>query len=429
MTNQLLVVVTVFISFSSSHDKDLIKEILVVTEPKIVVPESTDKKSGFVLVTSGESKVFAQCFESVSTGIIDNSAGKSFPSFNVRYKNGIYTNGIEGTFNNVTEAVVDEKGAFVDTTIPTVCTVSGSVQVEDGVAYYLDRNEIAIITFDPEIKKVTGSIELSSVFRDNKTQDSMIRIQRYRDSIVRGDTLFLRYSGNKKGAKTDSLLYRVVDLSSGTYQETIPYTGTQGAFSFKGNRDEDGNIWISTGVNRPKPLVKQAIAKIPAGSTDFDKSYLHNYTNDVQYAEQLIQLNGRFDYAGDGIAYSLGSVTFPHGIVDLIAAKPNKAHWKLKRYNTALSTQANVQWWRMALNAQTTTIIPKRSMIALNTWYECEQGDGEMYFSIANTEENVVYNYDENTSKSEKNFGLSNGGAIIGFSDLAKEYESLGTIF
>lgn len=388
---------------------------------------ATEKQTGYLLytqLTDGSGTDYVQYFETLPSGTVDNTQGKSFTSFfsgGLAYDNYVVSLEVNGAGSGMSKVMANTDGeVFVKGTLPTVGSTAWGIVRDATTAYADDRNDNNILIFDPSTMQNKGIIDMSNAFRAPQWTSSQ-----FEGFVVRGNDLFvctrpLDATGSLYAS--DSCIYNHIDLVTGTFQKSFFFPNADLARRNNQNWvDEQGNVYIyqSGKINVPQ-TVKPSILKIPAGATEFDPNYNFKFIDATGGAALSlpVQAGGGFNYHKNGKAYAIASTSFPPELLAFLAVKgTNFSTWTPEDYQTAfgiLETAANGQYVELDLVAQTAKVltdIPSTSPFNGNTFIV----DDKIYCVVSTPNENALYEYDPATGTSRKAFDVSAGGTIGSF--------------
>ena len=382
--------------------------------------------SGFLIISTVPGNTFIRYTTDLPSGTFDVAAGESFDGFAFRDQLGaeLLVESLSSS-QGVEKLIVNESGVLQS--VENIATFGDAFPVhiaDQNTAYYSDANNIEeLVIFNPSTMQSTGSIDLSDAFFSEGADT-----ENYGGITTRGNDLFIPYRG-RKGTQFvfDSLIYHVIDRSTNSYVKTIfmPDRGEPRVFNFP-TIDEQGNIYHLANGNETFPqTIRPSIVRIPAGSTDFDKSYDFQPINTIPGGDQIpLQSLENFYYGSNGIAYALGMVQLPAAVTQIINDGGGFQSLNQEQVNTILAllaTEPSAAWLRIDLNAQTVNIIDG---IPLSSPFVdlVTEVDGEFYFGVSNGDLNRVYRYNPDTQTSVEAFRLSNAsGNLSEIIDLSKE--------
>lgn len=389
------------------------------------ISDSQGLTSGFLIVSQTETNRFVRYTPELPTGTFDVSLGQSFQEFTFRdqFRGQLFIKS-QSSNQGIEKFVVTEAGALESVANLSTPGFAFPVEViDENTGYYNDNNNIEeLVIFDPATMENTSPIDLSSGFFFEEAN-----FQNYGGITVRGTDMFVPYRPFINNVyAVDSLVYNVVDLTTNSYVKTIFLPGHISPRVFNDPVvDEQGNIFhLTTGDQVVPNTFKPSIIKIPAGSTDFDRSYEFRPLDGIPGGAQLpTQLLDRFYYGADGIAYALGNVRIPPGITQIVAdagGVDQLTEEELLSIRVLLATDPSFAWLRIDLNAQTVSIIDGIPLTSPSTSL-VEEIDGNMYFGSASANLSVIYRYDPVTQTSAEAFRLSQAsGEIFDIIDLSR---------
>ncbi|MEM6736948.1 MAG: hypothetical protein AAGC64_02360 [Bacteroidota bacterium] len=386
----------------------------------------TEKTSGYVLHTqvAGETiSNFVQFFDEIPSGTVDNTQGKSFPSFSVSQisENFIVSGNVTGAQEGLSQIKFDLEGeAFESAFLPTTGTTGFTGLKDANSAYFDDRNSENIIVFDPSAMQSKDVIDMSSVYRGSQWTGVT-----WETFVVRDNDLFVwsrpAIAGSGSFYATDSAIVNHIDLTTGTYQSTSFFDGH--GLSRRNTEnwvDEQGNIFMAVTLGNPGSGARPSILKIPAGSTGFDPNYEFFFVDAVggEASTLLLQTASNFEYYKNGLAYCVVSTTFPPelaAIIDEIGLNP--ATWTqddVNRVVAILFSAENGKLVEINVNDQTTRVIEGLPVVS-GFASSVNVIEDKLYFAAIGSELNALYEYNPTTSESAKLFDVSAGGQIVGF--------------
>jgi hypothetical protein len=338
------------------------------------------KEDGYVLSAASQStgglSFYVGQYDTEPKGDVDLTKKSAYPTFNVRanYKNYIYAPAPSDDKKFSKLAIDKTSGALVEVaSIPLLTFLSAVNIISDELGIYSTYEDRGVYFFNPKTMEKIAQVDMSKAkgFPDNEVNIYTDFIYRPQDNKIFAT---LHTNSRKTGAFYDSqnIYLEVIDVNTRKWEKTVVYEQATYPIS-RGLEndlvDEQGNIYVVTqgqygldgqlGPNAAKRS-KPQILKIPAGSTEFDKTYSFNPVVAVGLPNLMFQLLLGTIYDANGIAYAcISGQQDPPRLLELIgklAANTITAAEYTELQSLAFYG-ANQRWAKLDLKAQTDTVI------------------------------------------------------------------------
>lgn len=412
-----------------------------------VTPETDSKyqQEGYVMAsvsqTSASNTYYAGYFSDLPSGPVDLTTKVSYANFAPRtsWKNYLFGAPLVDDKKLAKLAVVKSTGALEEVaSIPLVDYIQSVVIITDQLGVYSTWGNRALFMFNPTTMEALGQIDMSSAQNFPNNEINSYAHLTYRSSDNR---LFaaLYTNSSKTGQYYDAqnVYIEVVNMTTRQWEKTAIYEQATYPFTRGANNgivDEAGNVYIITqgqygldgqlGPNAAQRSRPQ-ILKIPAGSTDFDKSYSFNPVTAAGLPNLMFQLLLGGVYDANGIMYAcISGQQDSARLLELIAklASNTITATEYQELSNLAFYDANQRWAKLDLNAKTATFISDMPLTAGYAYPITYKYDGKIYMPVYNStlKQNGLYSFDPSTGKSTALNALTAGGMITHFFKLTK---------
>lgn len=415
------------------------------TEDETPTAESKYQEEGYVMAsisqTSASNTFYAGYFPTLPSGTIDLTTKSSYSSFypSTVWKNYMYGQPLVSDKKLSKQAIVKATGAIEEVaSIPLVDFLSRVLIINDQLGVYSTGGNRGLFMFNPTTMENLGPIDMSAAqnFPDHETNIYAYLTYRPNDNRLFA-ALYTNSSKTGQFYDAQNVYVEVINMTTKKWEKTAvfeqaTYPVTRG--SENSLVDENGNVYIFTqgqygldgqlGPNAAKRSRPQ-ILKIPAGSTDFDKTYSFNPVNGVGFSNLMFQLVLGGVYDANGIAYAcISGQQDPPRLLELIAklATNTITATEYQELSNIAFYSANQRWARLDLNAKTATIIADIPLTAAYGYPITYKYDGKIFLPAYNSEQklNGIYSYDPAGNKATLVNSLTAGGLITHFYKLTK---------
>ncbi|KAA9353612.1 hypothetical protein [Larkinella humicola] len=415
------------------------------SDPDTPAAESKYQEEGYVLAsisqTSASNTFYAGYFPTLPSGNVDLTAKSSYSSFypSATWKNYLFGQPLVSDKKLSKMAVVKATGAIEEVaSIPLVDYISRVLIINDQLGVYSTGGNRALFMFNPTTMENLGPIDMASAqnFPDHETNIYPHLTYRASDNRLFA-SLYTNSSKTGQFYDAQNVYVEVINMTTKKWEKTAVFEQATYAVSRGAENslvDENGTIYVITqgqygldgqlGPNAAKRSRPQ-ILKIPAGSTDFDKTYSFNPVSAVGLPNLMFQLVLGGVYDANGIAYAcISGQQDPPRLLELIAklATNTITATEYQELSNLAFYGANQRWARLDLNAKTATIIQDIPLTAGYGYPITYKYDGKIYMPVYNAEQklNGIYSYDPTTSKATQIAALTAGGLITHFYKLTK---------
>lgn len=407
--------------------------------------DSKYQEEGYVMATATQSSAgysyYAGYYPTLPTGNVDLTAKSSYAVFLPRatWKNYMYGNPLVSDQKLSKMAVVKATGAVEEVaSIPLLDYLQHVIIINDNLGVYSAGGNRALFMFNPTTMESLGQIDMSKATTFAANEENSYAQLIYRASDNR---LFacLYTNSTKTGQFYDAVnvYVEVVNMATKQWEKTTMFEQATYPFSRGSNNslvDENGNIFIicqgqtgldgQLGPNAAKRSRPQ-ILKIPAGTTEFDKTYSFNPVNAAGFPNLMFQLLVGGIYDSNGIAYACisGQADSPRllELIGKLATNTITATEYGELQNLAFFG-AFQRWAKLDLNAKTATFIQDLPLTAGYGYPVSYKYDGKFYFPIYNATQNQngFYSYDPSANKSTQLNSVTSGGILTHLLKLTK---------
>lgn len=409
------------------------------------IADSKYQEEGYVMAsisqTSASNTFYAGYFPTLPSGNIDLTTKSSYSNFypSAIWKNYMFGQPLVSDKKLSKQAIVKTTGAIEEVaSIPLVDFISRVIIINDQLGVYSTGGNRALFMFNPTTMESLGQIDMSSAqnFPDNETNIYANLTYRASDNRLFA-ALFTNSSKTGQFYDAQNVYVEVINLTTKKWEKTAIYEQATYPFtrgSENGIVDEAGNVYIITqgqygldgqlgpnGAKRSKPQ----ILKIPAGSTDFDKTYSFNPVNAAGLPNLMFQLLLGGVYDANGVMYAcISGQQDSARLLELIAklATNTITATEYQELSNLAFYDANQRWAKLDLNAKTATFIQDIPLTAGYAYPITYKYDGKIYMPAYNSalKLNGLYSYDPSTSKATQLNSVTAGGLITHFYKLTK---------
>ncbi|GAB4047505.1 hypothetical protein [Spirosoma litoris] len=409
------------------------------------IADSKYQEEGYVMAsisqTSASNTFYAGYFPTLPSGNIDLTTKSSYSNFypSAIWKNYMFGQPLVSDKKLSKQAIVKATGAIEEVaSIPLVDFISRVIIINDQLGVYSTGGNRALFMFNPTTMESLGQIDMSSAqnFPDNETNIYANLTYRASDNRLFA-ALFTNSSKTGQFYDAQNVYVEVINLTTKKWEKTAIYEQATYPFtrgSENGIVDEAGNVYIITqgqygldgqlgpnGAKRSKPQ----ILKIPAGSTDFDKTYSFNPVNAAGLPNLMFQLLLGGVYDANGVMYAcISGQQDSARLLELIAklATNTITATEYQELSNLAFYDANQRWAKLDLNAKTATFIQDIPLTAGYAYPITYKYDGKIYMPAYNSalKLNGLYSYDPSTSKATQLNSVTAGGLITHFYKLTK---------
>ncbi|MDR6193227.1 hypothetical protein [Siphonobacter sp. SORGH_AS_0500] len=420
---------------------------LACSKPADPTPGTDSKyqEEGYIMAsisqTSASETYYAGYFPTLPSGSVDLTTKASYSNFVPRtaWKNYLFGPPLVSDKKLAKMAVVKATGAIEEVaSIPLVDYLQAVIIINDQLGVYSTGGNRTLFMFNPSTMESLGQIDMSSAqnFPNNDLNNYAYLTYRASDNRL---FAALYTNSYKTGQYYDAqnVYVEVINLTTRKWEKTTVYEQATYPFTRGANNgivDEAGNVYIITqgqygldgqlGPNAAKRS-KPQILKIPAGSTDFDKSYSFTPVTATGLPNLMFQLLLGGVYDANGIMYAcLSGQPDSARLLELIAklATNSITSSEYQELSNLAFYDPNQRWAKLDLNAQTATFISDMPLTAGYAYPITYKYDGKIYMPVYNTslKQNGMYSYDPATGKSTSLNTLAAGGMITHFFKLTK---------
>ncbi|QMW03294.1 hypothetical protein [Spirosoma foliorum] len=415
------------------------------TDDTAPVADSKYQEEGYVMAsisqTSASNTFYAGYFPTLPSGNIDLTSKSSYSSFypSAVWKNYMFGQPLVSDKKLSKQAIVKATGAVEEVaSIPLVDFLSRVIIINDQLGVYSTGGNRALFMFNPTTMESLGQIDMTSAqnFPDNETNIYAYLAYRPNDNRLFA-ALYTNSSKTGQFYDAQNVYVEVINLTTKKWEKTAiyeqaTYPATRG--SENSIVDESGNVFIITqgqygldgqlGPNAAKRS-KPQILKIPAGSTDFDKTYSFNPVTAAGLPNLMFQLVLGGVYDANGVAYAcISGQQDSARLLELISklATNTITATEYQELSNLAFYDANQRWAKLDLNAKTATFIQDIPLTAGYAYPITCKYDGKIYMPVYNSslKLNGIYSYDPSASKSTALNTVTAGGLITHFYKLAK---------
>ncbi|GAB3775886.1 hypothetical protein GCM10028818_20590 [Spirosoma horti] len=415
------------------------------SETDTPVADAKYQEEGYVMAsisqTSAANTYYVGYFPTLPSGNLDLTTKSSYANFfpSAVWKNYFYGQPLVSDKKLSKLGIVKATGAVEEVaSIPLVDFINRVIIINDQLGVYSTGGNRALFMFNPTTMESLGQIDMTSAQNFPANETNIYANLTYRASDNRlFAALFTNSSKTGQYYDAQNVYVEVINLTTKKWEKTAIYEQATYPFtrgSENGIVDEAGNVYIMTqgqygldgqlgpnGAKRSKPQ----ILKIPAGSTEFDKSYSFNPIDAAGLPALMFQLMLGGVYDANGIAYvCLSGQQDSARLLELISklATNTITATEYQELSNLAFYDANQRWAKLDLNAKTATFIQDMPLTAGYAYPITYKYDGKIYMPIYNStlKQNGIYRYDPTTSKATQINSLTAGGLITHFYKLTK---------
>ncbi|MEM9361872.1 MAG: hypothetical protein AAGA43_04505 [Bacteroidota bacterium] len=389
-------------------------------------PEDARLRSGFIVIAATPNNdIIAKYFSEMPSGTADLTTGAQvFEDFQPEdvLDGYLYTTGSTDGNGGIGRARVNGNGQIVDDGNIVAVGSNRRVLIVDATTgiYTTQASPAQVGIFNPLTMQQDGLIDMSD--------EGLPGPQRMRGFVIRGDEIFTHIvSLTRNQVPFTSFYVQSANYRTGQFTGTTEFPGRPLVnwpnAPFSNSVDEDGNVYMLASGNIPSGSTQGTLHKIPAGSNEFDQTYVFNPALQVNPGNFILPNTFFFHYLGNDIGVALSITSVPQAVQDLlqsVGGDPRNLSEDQLLLALALFNQEDTgNWVRINVETQETERIagipgqgglsPALSVVI----------DGEVYLSISTGSENAFYRYNPTTNTVEKAFDVVGGGTILGLVDLS----------
>ncbi|MEM6722844.1 MAG: hypothetical protein AAF598_02340 [Bacteroidota bacterium] len=410
-----LIVVFILLAINACKEEE-------VVEPPIALPLKT---AGFVVVgTTSSETALAKYIETLPETVVDLSDGTDFPRF-------FPTSIVDASLflprpdqaAGFSKYVVDADGDLEEAgVLPTVSQGSFRIQARDAdLGVYHDRATPNTVTvFNPTTLEIRSTIDMSAGPVPGDID------QRYQRFVFRGDEIYAPIRG-EDGSSFPEFIVHSANLVTGTFVNSTARQGngvseivTTNNFG-QGLVDTDGSLYIQDAGNFEGTGIGGRVNKIPAGSTEFDPTYVFEPALLLNPLNIFLPAFNSFKLFAPGRAIAKVNASTPQAAIDIVIGAGGVGNLSTDQVDEIfdiLFSAETAAWCVLDLEAKTVTPIdgvPLQGVFSGGTTFE---HDGGLYLPISTTSESAYYRYDIATGVAAKAFDVT-GADILGIFNLS----------
>ncbi|MEL6719288.1 MAG: PKD domain-containing protein [Bacteroidota bacterium] len=423
---------TVTLTSSNGTESSETSQSVEVAAPELY------QSSGYWVSSFSSSSVgssyFGSYFEDLPSGDIDLTQFQSFPLafFRTSFGKFFYGNPTDGVNTGLVKYAIDiETNQLVEVeSIPTLSNPTEIKIINEELGFYSFFDQLQIVAFNPTTMEDIATIDLSANTPLNTDLENGISGLFYNE--VTGKLLAPLYVNDPNtGQFYDdvSVYVEVIDVASLTREKTITHPeATYLIFRGEDNEivDEQGNTYLiaagsygldgqvgPTAVKGSRPQ----IIKIDANS-EFDTSYAWNPIDAAGFNFNFFQIFTAMVYAGDGVAYGIGTAgQESQAVIDLVIklglGTITAAEFDQLRFLVFQDESQKVM--RIDLNAKTVSIPDGAPFTAGFGFPFMYSYNGKVYSQMSSEGGtfNGFYSFDANTGMAVPAFNLTQGGIAV----------------
>ncbi|MEO1009666.1 MAG: hypothetical protein AAFX53_00075 [Bacteroidota bacterium] len=387
--------------------------------------EAQNKSEGFVIIgtTNNNESTLVKYVEELPTGSIDLSDGTDFPAFGPTsiHDHAMFLPRPDGSAG-FSKYVVNADGELEEEAIlPTISAGSFRMAVLDSErGVFHDRaTPNAISIFDPRTMEVIANIDMSSAPVPGDID------QRYQRFFFRGDDVFAPIRG-EAGESFTSLIVHQANVSSGSYVGSTERVGDgEGDLLYLNSggpsADGQGNLYIfDQGVFSVGTTVLPRINKIPAGSGEFDSSYVFE-PGPILNPMNLAHTISGFEIIENNQALAVINADIPQAVIDLITeigGLQNASPDQIQQLLGLVFSSPSARWCILDMEALTVTPIEGIPSVGVFNGGSTFKYNGNVYIPVSTPDESAYYVWDPSTTSATKAFDFL-GADIAGVFNLA----------
>ncbi|MEM9142173.1 MAG: hypothetical protein AAGA86_04250 [Bacteroidota bacterium] len=406
---------------SSSDDAtDDTTDDMGTEEPMDDPVEPENKSEGFVFVgtTNNNESALVKYVEELPSESIDLSDGTDFPAFGPTsvHDHAMFLPRPDGSAG-FSKYVINADGEVEEEAVlPTISAGSFRMAVRDSeTGVFHDRatpNTISV--FDPRTMEVTTNIDMSAAPVPGDID------QRYQRFFFRGDDVFAPIRG-EAGESFNSLVVHQANVSSDSYVGATERVGDGEMAVLYLNSggpaiDGQGNLYIfDQGSFSVGSTVFPRINKIPAGSNEFDASYVFE-PGLILNPQNLAHTISGFEIIEGSQALAVINAEIPQEVIALITeigGLENATADQIQQLLGLLFSAPSARWCILDMDQLTVVPIEGIPSVGVFNGGTTFKYNGNVYIPVSTPEESAYYVWDPNTTTATKAFDFL--GADIGW--------------